>query len=98
MNRAPPGWLPRLHNTLFDADYLGRLLETAGFRAAVYDYPYPREIPRLCLGFISRHRTDTEAGPANGGTDAEDLLPPSEVVRLLREVPGVDRFVDVETI
>lgn len=53
-NSAPPGWLPQLHKSLFDAPTLSGLLNSAGLPYyTVFEYAFPSERLPLNLGFVA---------------------------------------------
>jgi hypothetical protein len=88
LNCAPSGWLPQLHKALFDPDYIIRLLHEVGFAAALFSYPYPSERPFVNLGFVAR--------PCQVGRT--DPLALDEAMTVLKELPRVERYVELATI
>lgn len=49
---GPPGFLPQLHKTLFDCNYLSMLLRKAALSGRIFRYAYPGESYKLNLGFV----------------------------------------------
>ncbi len=84
---APPGWVPQLHKSLFDAGYLGSLFEAGGFSATVFHYTYPGEEHPLNLGAI--------AAIAGRGAVPSDL---GSVRDCLARVPQIDRCVVLDSL
>lgn len=83
---APPGWLPQLHKAVFDADYVYELTEACGLAATVIRYAFPGESHVLSLGFVAR-------------VGARAAAPPnSDVLATLREIPGIERFMTLDTV
>jgi hypothetical protein len=83
-NRSPVGWLPQLHKSLFDPDYVSRLISSANLTGLLFNYAYPGERPRVNLGFVA-WRSDSGSSHQCGLQGALDEL---------RRIPNVERFVD----
>jgi hypothetical protein len=85
---GPTGWIPQLHKTLFDPDFVGGLLDESGFCGTIFTYPYPGEQPAINIGFLAQPRM----------TGSESNLERRDVVDRLCGIPDVARFVNVDTV
>ena len=83
---APPGWLPQLHKSLYDGEYLSKLLGASGFYPVTFHYAWGDETVLLNMGVIAV-AADVPRGDA-----------PDPVSTLRRLVPGVERFMRIDSV
>ncbi len=86
--KAPKGWIPQLHKSLFDASYLRELLAECGFQSIIFNYAYPGEKHALNLGFIA---TELPMNATNGS-----LL--KDIRATLNRIPNVGKFANLDSI
>ncbi len=83
---APAGWLPQLHKSILDVDYMARLMRLAGLQADLFNYAYPGEPYRLNIGVVARKVAGGAAGNVEGAK------------KVLALIPGIEGTVRLETI
>ncbi len=84
---APPGWIPQLHKSLFDAGYLRDLLTEVQLDGAIFNYAFPGEDHTLNLGLVAALPSVSARWPDH-----------ASVLKALERIPFLERFVTVNTI
>ncbi len=85
--QTPKGWLPQLHKSLFDTEYLSELLRTLGLHFSLFRYDYPGEKEKITMGFI--------ASMSPGGFAWQDL---AALKKLVSDIPLVESMADVSSL